>query len=211
MAHDDEQAWRAAIYDEYRRISSLDDTIAGTLNNILVGGSVGIIVASVTFLKDIAGGQPAPGSLLLLKSSWIILVATAVVSIASLITSRTAGRLHRDVLAKRVANDQAGEAKLKRECNRWNLATTLLQRAGLTGLAAGAGMLVWFAIINLPKEATVMADKDKKVTGVPPERPRPPMPEHREDKAFDHDTSNPFLQRPDTTTPTTTPKDTDKK
>jgi hypothetical protein len=34
MTHPDDQSWRAAVNEELRRITTLDDTIAGTLNNI---------------------------------------------------------------------------------------------------------------------------------------------------------------------------------
>jgi hypothetical protein len=220
MTHANDESWRASINEEVRRITTLNDTIAGTLNNILVGGSVGLIFASITFLKDIAGAHPAPGSLVFLRVSWLILTGTAAASIASLITSRTAGTLHRDVLAKRLTNEAAAEAELTRKCNRWNAATTLLQRAGLVGLTAGTGLLVWFAMMNLPQEATAMSEKkgtEKQVQEVKPqkqvqevkpdraapkpgERPRP-LPERKEDKAYDHDTTNPFLQRPPATPP----------
>lgn len=214
MVHKNEDGLRASITEEVTRISSLNDTIARMLNNILVYGSVGMIVASITFLKDIAG--PHPRSLALLKVAWIFLVVAAAVSVISLLTSRRAGTIHRNVLAKRLSNETEAEAKLKAVCDRWNSATRYLQRAGLIGLAAGTGLLVCFAMINLPTEANAMADKEERVTtGVPPdsvpkhpEPPRPPMPGHREDKAFDHDTTNPFLQRPDTTIK---PKDTEQK
>lgn len=73
MTHANDESFRASINEEVRRITTLNDTIAGTLNNILVGGSVGLIFASITFLKDIAGASPAPGSLIFLKASWLVL------------------------------------------------------------------------------------------------------------------------------------------
>jgi hypothetical protein len=210
MTHANDESRRASVNEEVRRITTLNDTIAGTLNNILVGGSVGLIFASITFLKEMAGGHPAPGSLIYLKASWLILVITAAASIVSLITSRKAGMLHRDVLAARLTNDAQSEAALTRKCNGWNRATKFFHWAGLGGLAVGTGLLVWFAMINLPTEATAMADKkgtEKQVevkpdrtTPKPSERPRP-LPERKEDKAYDHDTANPFLQRPPATPP----------
>jgi hypothetical protein len=38
MTHANDESWRASVDEEVRRITTLNDTIAGTLNNILVGG-----------------------------------------------------------------------------------------------------------------------------------------------------------------------------
>jgi hypothetical protein len=216
MNHDTEEGWREYVKEELKRISALDDSIGRTLNTVVVGGSVGAIIASINYLKDIAGPNPAAGSLAYLRVSWVVLVIAVAFSIGSLLTSRKAGRLHRDALAARVAKDIEGDARLTRRCTRWNRATKFFHWSGLAGLGVGTGLLIWFAMLNLPPEATAMAEKkgtEKQVREVqvkpdrttpkPGERPRP-IPERREDKSYDHDTSNPFLQRPQTTPP---PKD----
>jgi hypothetical protein len=205
---DNEQEWRGRIDAEWKRIRALDDTIAGTLNNILVAGSVGLIVASVTFLKDVAGQHPAAGSLFFLRTAWLVLLATATASIASLLTSRQAGKLNREVLAARLKNDDEGEAESERKCKRWNRGTAVLQWIGLIWLAIGAGTLVQFAMMNLPAEATAMATEDKNKDTPPPERKdRDGSFEKgtKGDRAFDHDPTDPFLKRPIDTTPKAKP------
>jgi hypothetical protein len=213
MNHDTEESWRESVKEELKRISALDDSIGSTLNTVVVGGSVGAIIASVNYLKDIAGPNPAAGSLAYLKVSWVVLVIAVALSIGSLLTSRKAGRLHRDALAARVAKDVEGDAHLTSRCTRWNRATKFFHWSGLGGLGLGTGLLIWFAMLNLPPEATAMAEKkgtERKIQEVkrdpprrtPDERPRP-VPERKEDKSYDHDTSNPFLQRPQAPPPAT--------
>jgi hypothetical protein len=136
----------ARVEEERKRISSLDDSIAAQLTNILIAGSVGAILASVTFIKDIAP-NPIPWTLCLLRLSWLVLVVACCLGIGSLWSSRIAGKAHRDLLFKQATN--VSDTALKAKCDTWNKATHWMQYLGLGGLAAGTVLLLLFANYNL--------------------------------------------------------------
>jgi hypothetical protein len=201
----DDSALAARIEDERKRAATLDDTIAAQLTNILIAGSVGAIVASVTFLKDIAP-QPVAGSLQYVKFAWALLFLTSVFSIASLLTSRATGKSYRNWLG--ALKDEKESARLKKRCDIWNRWTKVLQILGMVFLASGAALLLYFAYLNLPSEREAMNEKGKKVhTGVPPDTSTKPeklpterptkQPGEKKERAYDFDTTNPFLKQPE--------------
>jgi hypothetical protein len=140
--------FRERVEDERRRIRDVDDRLAATQTNILIAGSVGGILASVTFLKDLAA-FPAAGSPLYLRVSWLCLLLSCGLGIGSLASSRRAGRLLRDVLYARVSGTDP--APVEHKGIRWNRMTRSLQWGGYLMLTLGVAFLAWFAHLNLPK------------------------------------------------------------
>lgn len=140
--------FRERVEDERRRIRDVDDRLAATQTNILIAGSVGSILASVTFLKDLAA-VPTSGSPLYLRVSWLCLLLSCGLGIGSLASSRRAGRILRDILYARVSG--ADPAAIERKGIHWNRTTRSLQWGGYLMLTLGVAFLVWFAHLNLPK------------------------------------------------------------
>lgn len=143
------EQFEARVEEERKRVREVDDKLAAQLTNILIAGSVGAILASITFLKDIAP-TPVTGSLAYLRIAWLALFVASALSIGSLVTNRVAARHFRDLLFARYQHaDCTGPEK---KCKRWNGATKGLIGFSTFLLALGAGLLIWFANVNLPKE-----------------------------------------------------------
>ena len=134
------------VEEERKRISSLDDSIAAQLTNILIAGSVGAILASITFIKDLAP-KPVPSTLWLIRVSWLLFFLACCSGIGSLWSSRIAGKASRGLLFTKETN--ASDTKLEAKCKRWNTVTRSLQVLGFVALATGTLLLLLFANSNL--------------------------------------------------------------
>lgn len=143
------EQFEARVEEERQRVREVDDKLAAQLTNILIAGSIGAILASITFVKDIAP-NPVAGSLIHLRIAWFALFAASVLSIASLVTNRVAARHFRDLLYARY--QRADCTGPENRCNRWNRATKTLNGTSMVLLAVGSGFLIWFANVNLPEE-----------------------------------------------------------
>ena len=137
---------------EHKYALDIDVLLATSILNILIAGSLGIALASITFLKDIAP-HPAYGTLLWLRIAMILLLLTAFLGVASTISSRRAGGFYRKAIHALRNNDVDGANGLMDKCDEQNKTTRLLSHSGLVTLACGVLALAWFANGNLPKEA----------------------------------------------------------
>jgi hypothetical protein len=133
------------VEEERKRISSLDDSIAAQLTNILIAGSVGAILASITFIKDLEP-KPAPSTLWLIRLSWLLLFVACCSGIGSLGSSRIAGKSSRGLLFIKESN--ASDLELEAKCKRWNRVTRSLHVLGFVALAIGTLLLLLFANSN---------------------------------------------------------------
>jgi hypothetical protein len=120
---------------------------------VLVGGTAAVI-ASATFLGEIAS-QPAPGSLFLLRSSWISFLAGAGFAFASFFTTRVAARAYRRVLEKQITKGGDLTPEDYDPVRKPNAITRLLTRMGVAGFILGTVLLTGFAERNLPTEGHV--------------------------------------------------------
>jgi hypothetical protein len=191
---------RARIEDERKRISALDDNIATQLNKIILAGSIGGILASISFVKDIAP-WPTGENLVILLISWGLLFISAVSGVGMLSTSRVAGKYSREVLHAIECETDNTEAEEKNKL--WNTFTRRLQATALIGLGVGACLLLVFAGLNLYQK-TKMND-EKKPQQPPAQEPTPlkkSIDESIRRPSYDMDTtSNPFLQKPKDNSP----------
>lgn len=112
----------------------------------LSGGALGL---SITFIDKITP-NPTPNSSYLLSLSWLLLLLTILISLASHLTSQAAFRRQRDILDKQL---EAGTEEGEREgVNRPAIVTNCLNIASMVFFGAGVIFLCLFLIYNLPTE-----------------------------------------------------------
>lgn len=137
------QRQRDAVEDEDRKAQDRLDQI------VLVGGT-GAVLASVSFLKDVAPA-PVPGTLEILVAAWVAFLGGGFCAVLSLLTTRRTARALLQVYAAMLAEGRptmtAAEHAPVEEDNR---RTRTLSAAGLTVFAAGVCLLLTFAGFNLP-------------------------------------------------------------
>jgi hypothetical protein len=137
---------------EFARAQEIDARNAEHLDRIILVGGSAAILASVTFLKDIAP-MPAAGTLWMLRVAWGVLLAGAAAGVASLYCSRQAARAYARMLQRRI-EDGSGliEPSDYGEMRPWNTVTRRSTLAGLLFFGLGLLFLVLFANANLPAE-----------------------------------------------------------
>lgn len=155
------QRHRDAVEDEDRKAQDRLDQI------VLVGGA-GAILASVTFLKDIAP-SPASGTLGILVAAWVALLAGGFCAVLSLLTTRRTARALLQAYAAMLAEGRptmtaAEHARVEADNGR----TRKLSAAGLATFAAGVGLLLTFAGVNLPWRPAGQAPAPAAPTATPP-------------------------------------------
>ena len=141
-----------ACRGEFARAQEIDLRNAEHLDRIILVGEGAAILASVTFLKDIAP-TPAAGTVWLLRVAWGFLLAGAAAGVASLYCSRQAARRYARMLRRRI-EDGSGliQPSDYDEMRPWNTATRRSTLAGLSFFGLGLLFLVLFANANLPAE-----------------------------------------------------------
>ena len=108
----------------------------------LAGGALGL---SITYIEKIAP-NPSPSSLWLLGLSWLLLLATLLVSLASHLTSQSAMRRQRDILDLDLEKDELTEDEKK---NVWSTATHWLNISSIVTFSLGVILLCVFTLCNL--------------------------------------------------------------
>ena len=131
-------------------IENDDRKAAEAIDRIILVGGPATILASLSFMKDMAP-VPAPGSLWFLLIAWALLLAGAVAGIAGLYTTRLAGRALRRLYERKVA---AGVPRIESaeydDARRWNNLTRRTNYTGVGAFLIGILFLLVFAAVNLP-------------------------------------------------------------
>jgi hypothetical protein len=129
-----------------------DRKSADQLNRIVLVGSTGAILASVTFLKDIAP-EPAAYALWLLVGSWVVLIVSGAACMLSLRSTRQTARLYENILrAKLAASNPVMNPDDYNPMRTANDRSRLLGLCSLVLFGVGIVLLTVFAAINLPWE-----------------------------------------------------------
>jgi hypothetical protein len=129
-----------------------DRKAAEALDQISLIGGPAAILASITFLKDIAP-DPAPGTRFFLLAAWALLLTGAASSLLAHATTRaTARRLRRIYEAAYASGSSKISLDSYAEPRRWNAWTRVLSIGGVALFLAGTIFLVIFAAANLPPE-----------------------------------------------------------
>jgi hypothetical protein len=129
-----------------------DRKAADAIDKIVMVGGPAAILASLTFMKDVAP-SPAAGTLTILMASWVLLLAGALSATLSLLTTRSTARAYARMLKGKVKARTSTIAPADYDKIRpWNTATRWLNRGGIAALLSGVVFLVWFAQANLPRE-----------------------------------------------------------
>lgn len=133
-------------------LESDDRKAADALDQVVLVGGPAAILASLTFIKDIAP-QPVAGSLMYLTTAWVLLLAGGVLGMVALFTTRQTARVLRRLYEEHIRTRQNTiEPSEFNKARKLNVATRWMTYAGLGSFLAGVGFLLVFAQKNLPAE-----------------------------------------------------------
>jgi hypothetical protein len=136
------------------RVEEDDRKTAEYVLRVALTGSSAAILASVTFLKDIAP-QPVPGSWWYLAAAWTVLLLSAGFAFMALFAGRSAAKHYRRAL--RAELDGASHEDVDRLLEHAygpNALTRWAMWYASASFIAGVGLLATFAFANLPRASS---------------------------------------------------------
>ena len=133
-------------------IEADDRNASAAIDKVITFGGPAAILASLTFMKDMAP-TPIAGSMRFLQLGWLSFLIGSAAGIAALMTTRRAALHLRRLFQRKIAerNSRTEPADFN-EARAWNNATVILTYSGLAGFIGGAVLLAQFAIMNMPPE-----------------------------------------------------------
>jgi hypothetical protein len=142
----------AFLRERVKLVEEDDRKAADAVDRIVLFGGPAALLASITFLKDLAA-TPAIGTTRFLVLAWFLLLIGSLFAMVSLFTARATARRYRRLLERKVAQRETVMHPTEYdEVRRWNTWTVLSNRVALVVFFLGIGFLVAFAMQNLPPE-----------------------------------------------------------
>jgi hypothetical protein len=138
------------LRDQLNRIEDDDRKASDYLDRVSLIGGTAAILASVTFLKDIAT-NPTARSLVILQVSWTSLIAGAALALLSLYTTRLSAQAYARMLRTKIrASDTVIGPADYDEVRGPNRVTKWSSRLSLVLFVVGIASMIGFAVDNLP-------------------------------------------------------------
>jgi len=129
-------------FDERKLLIEGESQVASRFDNSILTLSGGALLLSMTFIKDVVVGDPV--AIWLLITAWILLGATILEMLLSLISSQKAYQKQLKNLDNSAATNNDSE-----DCNCWSEITRWLNRSSIFTFSIGIFFLGVFVITNM--------------------------------------------------------------
>ena len=146
--HADKQLKYKAYLDQRQALIDIEVDASNRLDRGIITLSGGALGLSLTFIEKIAP-NPSQSTIWLLGLSWFSLLATLLISLTSHLTSQSAMRRQRDILALELDDDTLPEDAKK---NSMSGITNGLNILAMVFFSLGVVFLCTFTLLNLPKK-----------------------------------------------------------
>lgn len=143
---EDERNVQYQAYLQERKASiQSEQSEAATYDRWLITLASGAFGLSITFYKDIAGGDPLPETLKFIVSAWAFLCISITLTMVSLQASQHAFRRSVDILDQQYESDQPDEVG---KANVWDTVVCVLNWGSLLFFILGVALLAYFCFSN---------------------------------------------------------------